>query len=161
MSRIETEHNGVGIVYSDNEDKWVCYALDLEADKLSALKTKINKVLADERRVAGVSVLRVSTYGGDHEPGKVTLIDGGDVWVMFPAGYLRGRYERARREKVDMRHLVLDTPENRAALDAFAQESRRLRQLEAENQDRRAAIPRVTVSDLKGASGCAKADDQP
>jgi len=152
MSRFEIEHNGVTIVYADNEDKWVCYPLELEADKLSTLKSKITKVLAEARRVENVPVISISRWG-DASYGNATLVEGDSVWVMLGEGYKNGIKSKVIRSKLSMNSLVLDTPENRAALTEFRVESRRIAELTKSNEKRLADIPRVTADALKAVGG--------
>lgn len=150
MSRIEIEYNGFRVAYSENSEVWVCYDLNLEAEKLSGLKAKISKVMAEARRVENVPVIEI---GFRNEFAVVTLLDGDEVWIMKSGDDVSGKRNKTRREKVKMTDLVLDTPENRASIEAFEKEVVRIRNLEKANRERLASIPRVTSETLKSING--------
>ena len=49
---IETEHKGYKITYSDNEDVWRCWELNVEHEKLSKLKQRIDRLSLEARKEA-------------------------------------------------------------------------------------------------------------
>jgi hypothetical protein len=147
---IETTHNGHVIRYSENADEWVCSDLDVRGKTLSAIKTTINKVDADARRVANVPVIIVTQYSA-HEFGKVTLIENGSAWVSI---FLRkgngGKPDLTSRRKINLKNMVLDTPENRRLLAAAIELSKNVEDARVKAAEARENIPRITVADLKG-----------
>lgn len=152
---IETTHNGKRITLNEEGDFWECREIALEAKSLSALKKKINDFDAVERRLGSGVVLRkidnYRSYGAkeaaplvratmldkDFEPGATHIA----VWISHVDG--------GQREKVGIHSLILDTPENLAAL---AEESRLRREADAlvkKATQVRDAIPRMTVDQIK------------
>lgn len=152
MSQITTEHSGHEIVYSENEDVWRCWNLDAEAKTLSALKVKINKHLNEARRLDNVRVWKLD-WGGTPELYSVTLLEGdGAAWVSKVApGTSKGRREKVR-EKALLKDLVLDTAENRAAIEMWRSLESAARTAQQKATDAKAAIARVTVGDLRTAA---------
>lgn len=142
MSQIETTHNEHKVIYREQTDTWECRPLDLSAKTLSALRTKINKVDADARRIDNIPVLILS-YGGRVTQGVATLIDGDEAWVNEKDG---NGYSR-RKHKLNT--LIIDGPAMRAAIS----DARALTKAADEAGERSraawAAIKRVTVEDLK------------
>lgn len=146
MSQIKTEHAGYEIVYSENGDLWRCWNLEVEAKTLSALKTKINQCLAEARRVDNVRVWKLDWSGGP-KLYAVTLLDGeAHAWVS-PVDSLDRKGKT--RERADFDKLILDTPENRAAIEAWRALERASRAAAIAASEARDAIPRVTVEALK------------
>jgi hypothetical protein len=144
MTRIETSHNGHVITYAENEDVWRCWDMNIEAKTLSAIKAKLNKVEADARR-CNVPVIVLHRYGCEVDAiGIATVIDGKDVWVSSKD--TRGR---AVRSKKSMGSILLDTPENRAAIKAATARRREGDKIIKEANAMWSAIPRVTPEALK------------
>jgi len=107
---IETEHNGHKITYSENEDVWRCWQLDMDGKTLSALKQKINQHDASMRRIKPTVAWAVRSWGG---PEKVTLTliaDDKEVWAVD---------EEGRRQKRAFKDLRADTPETLAAFAEY------------------------------------------
>lgn len=152
--RIETEHLGYAIHYSENEDVWRCQSLDLEAKTLSAIKSKMGKTLADARRVEPVAVLVVTgRQGASYRTGKMVLpdADGKKAWCMVDDGteWWRGAQRPVtKRELHDYKSLLPDTPENRAALDALQQEWKAYYQHARTLDDKLGVLPRIQPMDL-------------
>lgn len=145
---IETKHGEHTIAYSENEDIWRCWDMNVEGKTLSAVKQKLNKIDAENRRVASVPVVIVSDWGSGVEgTGVVTLRDGERAaWTMVS----KKHYAKPRREKVRLASMVLDTPENRAKLNEYTA----LRKIASDASKAASAhleaIPRVTDADLAG-----------
>lgn len=151
MSQITTEHAGHEIVYSENEDVWRCWNLDAEAKTLSALRTKINKHLAEARRVDNVRVWKMEWSGGP-KLCAVTLLEGDEhAWISQLASEAgKGRREKVR-EKAALDSLILDTPENRAAMEAWRALEAAAREAQSAAYKAKEALPRATVEALKAA----------
>jgi hypothetical protein len=139
---IKTEHNGYEITYSENEDLWRCWTLELEAKTLSALKTKMNKLDADRRRLDMPQVWHL-TYSGPKLK-KATLIEDGAVWLLAGGDDKRGR----QREKVGLENTVIDTPANRQAIEMYVAAEEVARKAQRTAYEMRQAIPRATAADL-------------
>lgn len=150
---IETEHNGYKIRYGENSDTWECYDLQLSANTLSALKDKINKTLAQERRLGNIAVLKIGHgWHAGADPGVLTaLCAEGTAYHKAPAGWVvfTDKKGRKKREKVALGELVLDTPEHRKAMAAYIAERRRIRALEEAADETVKALPRLTPDELK------------
>ena len=144
MSRIETEHNGHKIAYAENEDVWRCWAMDVEGKTLSAVKTKLNKIDAEARRVS-VPVILLHHWGCQVDAvGVATLIEKDDVWVTT-----KDRHGSTERRKKPMGVILLDTPENRSAIKAAAARRKEGEAITKEADDMMSSLPRVTAADLK------------
>src|SRR5580698_7581876 len=103
---LTTEYDGIEISYNETTDEWVATGTGLNAKTLTALKTKLNKLNADERRVGLLPVVKIGYREGERV--SVTLIvDNAYVWVVGKSG---------KREKESRTSLVLDTPENLSKL---------------------------------------------
>lgn len=151
MSQITTEHAGHEITYSENEDVWRCWNLDAEAKTLSALKAKINKHLAEARRIGNVRVWKIE-WGDAPALHVVTLLEGdAAAWVSKVNGKTNGRMRDKVREKASLKNLVLDTPENRAAIEAWRALERAAAEASRKARDAKEALPHPTQEDLKAA----------
>jgi len=153
-SRIETEHAGHTISYSENEDVWRCYTLDLEAKTLSLLRQKINTWLNKTRKLgSGVEVWYFSN-NWDHKPERVkatSLTDDGQVWLALNE---KGRYARTRT-KVPLDKIVMITDENRKLIGEMQKTYVLKEQAKAAFDAAFEAIPRATLASL----GLAKEKD--
>jgi hypothetical protein len=144
VSRIETEHNGHRVTYAENEDVWRCWDMNVEGKTLSAVKTKLNKLDADARR-CNVPVIVLHHYCCEVDAvGLATLIDGNEVWVTS-----KDRRGRAERRKVSMSRILLDTAENRAAIEAASVRRKEGEAIIKEANAMVSELPHVTVDDLK------------
>lgn len=87
MSRIELDHQGFKITYSENSDKWEVWELRIEAATLSKAKAKINQHVKDVVKNAdlvfgllpgwGSGVKKVQLISRDAKiPDKFWVIDG-------------------------------------------------------------------------------------
>ena len=143
---IETEHNGYQIRFRQESDLWRCHDLDLQHEKLSSLKTLINKIETDLRRVSNVKAIVINgRWGKKFEYGVITLIASDeDVWVNMVDG------NKGVRKKLSIENLTLNTPENVKAIKLA--HNAEAASLEAQRKAREAlaAIPRLTLEDLKG-----------
>ena len=70
---IETEHKGYRISYSDNEDVWRCWELNIEHEKLSKLKQRIDRLSLEARKEAAFDALRIQ-YNGRAELVRVVQV---------------------------------------------------------------------------------------
>lgn len=172
MTDITTEHNGHMIRYSENEDKWTCWAMSVEAKTLSALKTKLNKLDADSRRV-NVTAIKLS-YHTDPESAHevtVTVIEPQreaekprwgsttppapperEAWVTYQTSKYRGVDKPdMKREKVELKRLLPATPEVRAMLKKARDMSAAIKAAQDELKRYVETIPRYTAEDLMAA----------
>lgn len=155
MSRITTEHNGYEITYGENSDTWSCWALQLEEKTLTKLKDRINKLLADARRIS-VPVIQVTNSWQRDAPMNAVMLDpdGKSVWCTYPEKqYARFTNrligEKTRRTKESFESLVLDTPDNRRLIEAWRSAVEETRRAQEREKAARDAIPRVTAESLK------------
>ena len=124
---LKTEHHGNGIEFNVDSELWECRGLELQAKSLKALKTKIDKVLSVERRMDNLPVLVMgaSSYMRDYSVtrGTATLFDtksrfgGPQVWVNLIKG------NEVERKKLGLTSVWIDNAENRALLQAVADQS--------------------------------------
>lgn len=143
---IEIEHNGHTIRWNEGKDTWECYALKVEHPKLTVVKTKINQIDAETRRVNNVEVIALEGYMNlGVKRVTVTLIDDEKhVWTVEKRGN-----QGASRSKEPITSLIEDTPANRALilrakeLDAEADAARKVA------SEAWKALPRLTLERLK------------
>lgn len=69
----EFEHAGYKITYAENEGRWRCWDLDLDAPQLSTLKSKITAFLATERKLTPTPAVYWREYG-DPEMITITMV---------------------------------------------------------------------------------------
>lgn len=145
MSQIETTYLDQRIVYAENEDVWRCWALDIEAPTLSALKEKIRKVDADARRMDRPA-LHFEYNGTKPTLCTIVMLDAerDKVWITKKEG------GTLRRHKVTLDRIVLDTPENRALIAEFQALAREAEAARAKSDAARAKIPSPTRDELVG-----------
>lgn len=143
---IEIEHGGYKVRYDEQADVWRCYDLDLEAKTLSALKTKINKVDADARRVDNVAVFKMSEHDRRPTAAFITLIDNEkDVWISGD----KVKWGKPGREKTAVTNLILDIQENRDAIQEAIRLSKIADEASTRARDARIALPRMTMDQLR------------
>lgn len=162
--RIEVDHRGYTIRWSDNEDMWVCLDAKAQNQSLQAVKSKINRLIQKQVKAEGVPALRMS-YQSEGQP---VLIIGlaeprrernpkfewgkHDESLQFkevPRVNYVSRVERATIHRDDLAEFLDDTPETHTAL-AELERLRAAAKAADEKADRFArAIPRMKLSDLK------------
>ena len=158
MTTLKTEHDGYELVYDDRDDVWWCRSLSLSNRSLKRLKAEIGKTLARSRRLDNPALLFIERYHGGR-PATGTLIDAGGkaVWCMVKPRH-NGDNTPPEREKVPLSDLVLDTKENRARLAEARLLDAEAGALRETAKAIRAAIPRVTLADLRSIE---EGDDAP
>lgn len=111
---IKTSHKGYEIQFNETNETWECKALSIEKQKLAWVKKEIDQHDTDTRRVKKVPCLRFDVTGhGDARKGRrghITILDGASAWVVWD-GKPAGSWDKMR-EKVELKHLLADTPEN-------------------------------------------------
>lgn len=131
---IEAKHKDYRIFYSEDSDNWSCSDLGIEAKTLRELKSKIDQLDLDARRVDNVKAFKLQSYGGGEETAcVVTLREGNNFWIAY----------KGRREKVRPDEIVLDTPDNRTAIAKYRQAVDAARVARAHQDAIFAAIPRA------------------
>lgn len=156
MGDLTTEYAGHAIVYDENRDLWRCRSLDLEAKTLSALKTKVGKVVADARRISVPVLVKDGTYGTSFKEANVLMLDadGTSAWaavedyVTARGGWGRGTKQMTRR-KFPIVNLVEITPETEARIAELKARAEEVREAQDRQRAADAAIPRLTVERLR------------
>lgn len=152
MPSIETEHRGVKIRYSDNEDTWYCSELSFSHASLRRVKARIDKWWKDARSAAAMEVYRI---GGDGTIRPAQVVE----YLGESTSYGRRRILVAvmgdnhgsgtsRRSEVNLDELALPTAEldvGRALLERLKQQKR-----DIEDQIARTVrdLPRLTLEDI-------------
>lgn len=168
MADIQTEHRGYTVRYSENEDNWRCYDLDLEDASLAKLKERIDKLLLKVRKESAVDVLIVGSEHSSH----FTVTEGRAIDAKV--GFERQRSSYSSEAKEPIRKVSLGIFSNRRGGDrggksfypisdvslptpevyAAVAEVERLRKIAkaAEEAVRAAvrAIPRISEEDVAG-----------
>lgn len=157
-----TEHRGYGIYYTDNSEVWRCHELDLEAERLSQLKGKIDRALKKMRDADGVRCLYIESDGTAREALVVAVIErtrlehtpygNKDIRRVFLNWY-GTRWRSTERSTLHTHQEIMqfapDTPEVR---DMIREAERRGAEIDALVGKRRAyiaTIPRVTEDMFK------------
>lgn len=167
--RIAIDYKEFEITYSENENVWRCYAVNVEAPSLQGVKNKINAFLAEARRMEGVAALLVSSRYNYRAPEpcrvqmiaeKTSAIQGDMVWVAVDNWVMwRGeKINRPERRKVEAKSVVVDTQENRALIAAAEAQIAKMREAEKSADHALAAIPRIDLSAFKVKSQSGEAD---
>lgn len=143
--RMQIEYRGYVVHFAENQEIWRCAALDVEAEKMAQIKTKIDKIISAARKLPGgvialyvdhqdtMSEVRVVAFA---EPRKDRRGNAGDPDAAWCMRLGRERYfdhttgdyayrDTEKREKLELARLYADTPENRekgAALSAANKE---------------------------------------
>ena len=99
---LEVEHAGHKITYSENESRWRCWDLDIDAPQLAAVKAKITAFYAAERKLVPTDAIYWREYSSP-EIVSVVMIAGDkkrdvherndrQVWAIKADGS-RGKFE--------------------------------------------------------------------
>lgn len=132
MTDPEIEYRGYVVRFSENQDVWRCWALDLEGEKLSTVKAKIDRIIAQSRKLSEAVPMMYMDHFHTAKPVRVVALaqprkgedSPTDAWCLVPG---RERFlnhdtktydyrDVEERKKLPLLSLYLDTPENRAAV---------------------------------------------
>ncbi len=147
---ITTEHKGHTIAYDEDTNKWECRALDMSAPSLKTLQKKIDDFEAKERKLGenGVRLLFISNYrfsNKRYSEVRATMLDKSEdfhaVWITH--------ISNGQREKVGLHSLMLDTPENRKAIDDAEALEKEAKAMDKKAEKMKADIPRITKEQIK------------
>lgn len=112
------EHLGYELSYIEDDSKFVCRQLQLEAATLKALKEKVRQFDTSGRRLPdGLKAWHYSRYSAGPKPVLLQLMaENGKVWVVADASgeAINGKLARPKtlkREKVFFSELYAPTPE--------------------------------------------------
>lgn len=170
---LEFEHRGYACRYSENSDNWKCWGLDIEADKISTLKAKIDRVVAKARKLGAAVPALSLDYSGVATPIQIQSIaesrreDQPAVWAI------RTRRERyfdhvskghawrdiEERKKYPLADLIHDTPENAEKLEIARRLRADAKQMESDAHDLEKAATRWTLAELMGTPANEKEND--
>lgn len=162
---LETSYRGHVIRYSENSEKWQCSDLDehkwIESEKLSGVKAAIDRIYLNLRKVAGLECFELADGWTQAAP---NLVEARLVEYLGPK--IEGNWSKGTREVVghkvasvarragsskasrqhgELSNYIPDTPEARAAFDAFVVAWRKQKEAEKATKAARDAIPRVTI----------------
>jgi hypothetical protein len=161
-------HRGHDIRYNENNEVWSCHALNVEHVQLSRVKEMINKIDKQARELGedGVRVLIVHDYGSvEMKEAYAYAIDANreDVWVTTTKEhYARhgGKSIVDTRKKAKIDTLVLDTPETRAAIQAYLDAEKEVQRVARERREYLKTLPRLTMPELKPVEALSEDDSQ-
>jgi hypothetical protein len=148
---VAVEHNGYEIEFDEGDDVWSCRALDLTHKSLKTLRTKINQIDADARRLTNVALIKIETTSWWDNGDRVTavMIDGDQVWCLGARwGGSRGN-KPPERFKRKMETLALPTSANLQAIKEASELRTEASALNKRAGEIIAAIPRVSADDLR------------
>ena len=84
---LEVEHAGHKITYSENESRWRCWDLDIDAPQLAAVKAKITAFYAAERKLVPTEAI----YWREYSSPEIMSV------VMIAGDKKRASYENSSR----------------------------------------------------------------
>jgi len=157
---IETTHRGYRITYSENAEEWSCLDLSYSHPKLGTVRSRIDKLLLDERKRAGVPCYRIEGHRGTRTAASVveflkttqhkSIYDRDkreDRHKVAIVSQPSGR-ERPSRSEAELSDLMPDTPEANAAFERAAELHRIANEAAKAAREALALIPRLTLDDI-------------
>lgn len=134
---LEVTYRGYAVAYSENQDVWRCWSLDVEGERLPTVRAKIDKVIAAARKLDNpipviyvnyqdqpvpVRIMSLAQPGKDRRTQQEKEPDA--AWCMVPGEERYFDHEKRaaayrpveKREKLPLSMLYVDSPENREAL---------------------------------------------
>lgn len=149
----ETIYKGFKVRYSENEDEWNAYELNVSDPRLGKLKAKIDKILREARKSAAIPAVLIS--GIHHEPRDVNVVEIKEIkirsrgWSMpEPVEHISVWYMENGRSCTGIDRLWLPSPEldhymevRRASLDT-------IKRAQKDAEDALAKAPRLDKAAL-------------
>lgn len=152
MSEMELSYRGYAIRFGENSETWRCWSLDVEAEKLSTVKAKIDRLIAAARKLENpvpviyvdwhqvVKPVKVIAFAQPRKDRHGVVGEPTEAWCMVPD---RERYfdheaketryrDVEKREKLKLEMLYVDTPENRDGLRELERITAQIKQLEGD-----------------------------
>lgn len=149
MTTLKTEYKGYEIQYREDSNTWFCYVLDTNCNSLATIKTKIDAIDIESRRVDNVKAIQMD-YSGRPRLVTITLVDDNSAWTLFADPDRKGKL---KREKVRLNTLILATPENEKRLtDLYAEVERTRKAADAVRAEIK-AMPTLTAEALVALKG--------
>jgi hypothetical protein len=168
---LETTHRGYTIRYSENQDKWWSHDAgdDMEAETLTKLKEKIDRMIAKAKKATAVHFLvldsdmsgrktfmteaKMTGYLGPKIGNKTGYssekeVKGHNVEAVYVSTRWGRPDEKAARRSASLDTCCPDTPEVHAALAEANRLGRLARQAGEDYRKAVAAIPRMTLEDI-------------
>ncbi len=158
--RLQMEYRGYVVHFAENQEVWRCQALDVEGEKIGTVKAKIDKIIAQSRKLANPVPMIYLDYheqaasvqvvalaqpkrdrsGEEKEPDQAWCMRDGTERYYSPATGKHEHRETRERKKLPLSMLYLDTPETRVAIAAIAEMKAQQRQLDQNIKDVRAGM---------------------
>lgn len=144
---IRTHYRGFSIWYDEDENKWGVSNSTLRvegSDGLSALKDEIDAAYTKTR----LKVIFIGRGASKHEAqsGTISRINFTECWsrekLMFH--YPNGNYRQ-----VDLKNIILDTPENRAKLNEIEEITNQMTSLSLKRTDLERAMKASGFAEIK------------
>jgi len=156
---IETTHRGYRITYSENAEEWSCLELSYSHPKLETVRSRIDKLLLDERKKAGVSCYQIDHQGGRTAANVVEFIKttkskdyhGRETPATRHRVAIvaqRAGRERPARSEAELDNLMPDTPEANAAFERAAELQRIANEAAKAAREALKLVPRLTLDDV-------------
>ena len=168
---LETTHRGYTIRYSENQDKWWSYDAgdDMEAETLTKLKEKIDRMIAKAKKATAVHFLilnidilgrktlmteaKMTWYLGPKIGNKTGYfsekeVKGHNVEAVYVSSHWGRPDEKVARRSASLDTCCPDTPEVHAALAEANRLGQLARQADEDYRKAVAAIPRMTLEDI-------------
>lgn len=144
---IETKHGEHKIQYDEESNTWSCKAMRCTAPSLGALRTKLNAEDREDRRISGIRAFSMDRgYDGEEAEVVITMIDTSRHGVT---GYRAGRGNIKKREYFSLHSLVILNEKNAPKIERYKRAADAVDAAEKERDAARAALPRLTVEELR------------
>lgn len=162
---LSTEYRGYTISYSENEDKWRCYDVGAESEKLSSVKRKIDTMHRKMRKENSVPCLDVSTYSGVRAVEAVIVeylgpirqtksferVGTGDV-IDHEVAYMSNKTSLSKtpsRQKGRLSSLFAETPENLQAIEDMKAIDGKIKALDEERKTIAKSMRSISFEEIK------------
>lgn len=155
------EHNGRELKFREDDETWSCWAMNMKAKSLKALKAKLDKFDGQARRVSA-PVIVVDPNWHKAERADIVMIAKPKDWETAdystmektPSVWINKiKGNQTAREKVRLDRCVEPTMDNMTVIDLAAEKYAAAKAMEAEAKKMLEDLPRISVVDLleKGA----------
>lgn len=132
--------------YPDYVEGFSCNALNMFAKSYKALKAQIDKWDVSTRRLGGIKVIKLHSYGFRESVPLTaqTIVDDESVWCVT---------KKKAREKANIADLCWDNVENWRLLEEAEELEKKATSITKDAQKLRSSIPRITIQELRDMAG--------
>lgn len=144
--RIETQHKGYAISFSENSEEWTCYQIEYSSKSLAAVRRKIDVMDRERRKAASVPCFVLNWHGA--KDGVVVELASADRFERKAFVMVDDGDRKPSRRKLGISELAPDTPEVRALIAEWQTADRKAKEAAKRAETLLKAIPRLTAEGL-------------